>query len=608
LNESGKSSVVAALLLGALVLTSLGLSLGGGFVWDDAPLIVDNRRVQEPGEFGKILTDSFWETDDRHDRFRAFFRPLVSLSYAADYAIWGPRPFGFHLTNLLLHFLCCFMVYRIALREPIPAGAALAGAAFFAVHPVHVESVAWISGRTDLVCCLFFLGAFLAYRRSSSAPRWRDRSLSLVLFGLALFSKEMAATLPLLVFGDCWLAKRQEAGSARAALSAAWPYLVVLVFYLVARRLVLGPATAPLYELTPISWVLSAVFVLARYVTLLLVPVGLDAHYPYPPVDRAADPFFLVSLAMLALVGLSGWWLWRRGSRSLFWLGWIFITLLPVLALGRFGDVLLADRFLYVPSVGLALLAAWGVAWAVERGVPAGRRRASIAVTLVIVVLFGALSLNRSKVWKEDLTLFNDMVRTSPTSALVRNNLGLALYARGEYARATEEFRLAVSLGGDYALAHNNLASALERSGQYREALAEYLAALEIAPELMEATVNAGNLAVRLGRPREGFALLEKVVRAYPRSPAVLYSMASALDFAGSDDQALEYVERTLRVEPNHAESHYLLGKILYEQGRVEEAAEAMGFFLELWQGTEDEHTAAARRIVEEGRVRPPAG
>ena len=276
------------------------------------------------------------------------------------------------------------------------------------------------------------------------------------------------------------------------------------------------------------------------------------------------------------------------------------MTLLPVLALGRFGDVLLADRFLYIPSAGFALLAAQGVAWVNDRGVPDGRRRALAAVALVAVVLLGAQSLNRCRVWKDDHTLFGDMLRTSPASALVRNNLGLALYEQGDYEAALEEFRLAVSLGEGYALAHNNLASALERTNRLRPALAEYLLALEIAPGLMEASVNAGNLMVRLGRPREGFSLLETTVQAHPRSAPVLYSMASALEFAGRDDEALDYLERTMQADPGHAESRYLLGKIRYEQGRLGEAAEAMGRFLELWQGAEDEHTAAARRIIEE--------
>jgi tetratricopeptide (TPR) repeat protein len=303
---------------------------------------------------------------------------------------------------------------------------------------------------------------------------------------------------------------------------------------------------------------------------------------------------------MLLLVVATAWWLFRRSPRAAYWLGWVFVGLTPVLALGRFGDVLLADRFLYLPSVGLALLAARGAAWVARGGAPARWRRPLAVAALVVLAALGAATWSRCRVWKDDLTLFSDMVRTSPASALVRNNLGLSLYSRGEYAAATEEFRLATELAGDYSLAHNNLAAALEREGDLYGALAEYREALSIAPGLMEASANAGNLLVRLGRPDEGLALLHDVVREYPRSAPALYALAGALDVLGRGEEAMPYLERARQADPSHAPTWYLWGKVLHEQGRRAEAAQSMRRFLELWDEGEGEHTAAARRIVSE--------
>ena len=151
----------AASILGLLVLLSFGGSLFGEFVWDDDPLILKNPQVRN-GDLGHLVTSSFWDSGDQHDRFRAFFRPVVLLSYAVDHALWKNQPFGYHLTNLLLHFGCCLLVYRLARDEELSRYCALAGAGLFATHPVHVESVAWISGRTDLWCAFFFLASFLA--------------------------------------------------------------------------------------------------------------------------------------------------------------------------------------------------------------------------------------------------------------------------------------------------------------------------------------------------------------------------------------------------------------------------------------------------------------
>ena len=597
---------VPVLLLATLVAASLGVSLRGGFVWDDGPLIVDNRRVQDPAEMGKILTDSFWETGDRHDRFRSFFRPLVSLSYAADHALWGLDPVGFHLTNLLLHFVCCLLVYRIALGERLPSWAALAGAGLFAVHPVHVESVAWISGRTDLLCGLFFLAAFAAHRRAEgSGPASPVRVLSLSLYALALFSKEMAATLPVLVFADRWIARRGEPDRFRGAWRACWPYLVVLAAYLVARQWVLGAPGPGLFSLSAASWAATAVFVFARYTILLLLPVGLDAHYPYSPLESLADPLFLVSGAILVVAAAAGLLLWRRSPRAAFWLLWIFLGLTPVLTLGRFGDVLMADRFLYIPSAGLALSVALAAAWLRRGAIPAAAWKAVACAGLVAGLLLAGASWRRSLVWRDDLTLFRDMARTSPESALVRNNLGLALYHRGEFAGAVAEFRLATRLGDRYALAHNNLAAALERNGALEEALVEYRRALEIAPGLFEASANVGNLMVRLGHRGEGLALLRWVVDEHPRSAPALYALASALDFAGRSPEAMPYLERARAADEDHAQTWYLLGKIHHEGGRDEEAVRCLRRFLELWPTSDDTHAASARRVIREagGRI-----
>jgi tetratricopeptide (TPR) repeat protein len=569
------------LALALLVALALGPSLRGEFVWDDAPLIVDNNMIKDPAQMGSILTSSFWETGDLHDRFRSFFRPVVSLSYALDYAIWELNPHGFHLTNLLLHLICCWLVFRIAAREGVSAWAALAGAALFAVHPVHVESVAWISGRTDLLCALFMLAAFLAQKR------WR--LVALLLFALALFSKEMAATLPLLIFGERLLRERK----LRPAWAAAWPFLIVLGLYLVARSLVLAGGGAELFSLGPIAYAATALFVVGRYLTLLIMPVGLDAHYPYLPLDSLLAPLALLSALMLLVMVAAAWLLARRSPRGLYWLGWIFVSLLPVLAFGRFGDVLLADRFLYLPSVGLALLVAlWLPA------IPL--RRAVAVVVIVLVVALTALSARRCLVWHDGYTLFSDMARTSSHSGLVRYNLGLALYDRNEYGPAIDEFRAAVALSPSYSLAHNNLAAALEREGEYAGALASYREALRLAPALVEAGANGGNLLVRMGRVDEGLQLLNEIVALHPRSAVALYALADGLDRTGRPDAALPLLERANRADPDHAETYYLLGKIHAEQGRPEEAAAAMHRFLELWD-VEGEHTAAARRIISEG-------
>ena len=592
-----------AALIALAVLLSLGGALGGGFVWDDRPLIVENRLIRDPSSIGTILTSGFWQAGDRHDRFRAFFRPATTLTYALDYAAWGLSPIGFHATNLLLHFLCSLLVYFLCLGEEIGRRSALAGALLFAVHPVHVESVAWISGRTDLLAALFALLAFHLHRRASAAPRSGGRrTAALSSFALALFCKEMAATLPLLVFA--WGAGTRSglAGERlRGAARDAWPYAAVLGGYLAARRLALGEGGEPLYRLDPASHLGTALFALGRYVTLWLLPIRLDAHYPYAPFAGLLRPSVAIAAIMIGVLLETARRLAAARARDAFWIGWFLIALLPVLAFGSFGDILLADRFLYLPSAGAAVLLARLAAPRLDQGLRSRAGRVALASAGALLVTLSLLGFLRTRLWRDDLTLFAAMARTSPNSAMVRCNHGLALYHAGDYPRAKDEMRRAIRLSPGYALAHNNLAAALERDGDLAGAAAEYREALRLAPLQLESRVNLGSVLVRLGRQEEGVSTLRRIVQDHPRYPPALYALADGLDRTGRGAAALPYLETAIGLDRFYPNAYYLKGKLLHEEGDARGAAEAMQAFLSLWDAPGPHHDAALRVIARAG-------
>ncbi|HYV86902.1 MAG TPA: tetratricopeptide repeat protein [Patescibacteria group bacterium] len=600
---------IPVLVIGICVALALGAALANGFAWDDRPLIVENRLIRDPGSLGTLVASGFWQTGDRHDRFRSFFRPVVSLSYALDYAVWGLRPFGFHLTNLLVHFLCSLLVYVLARDATGHRLAATMAAALFAAHPAHVESVAWISGRTDLLCALFLLGAFLVERRRAEpedARRW-TRWVAMGLFALALLSKEMAATFPILVALDrltrdgTWRARLRQAAVAGA------PYVAVFVLYLGARHAVLGQEGAPLFSLAPIAWCATATFVLARYATLMILPIGLDPHYPYAALAGFSDPVVPFSLALILCAGAGAVAVARRSRGAAFALLWTGLTILPVLRFGSFGDVLLADRFLYIPSVGLALLLAQGLASVDASQVSAAARRVLAGAGAVALAALVVQSERQTRIWKNDRTLFTRLAESSPQSAMVRCNLGLALYDAGEYGPAKDEFRDAIALVPGYALAHNNLAAALEREGRLDEALYHYRQALALAPLQIETRVNVGSLLVRLDNRREGMAMLEDVTRSHPKYAPAQYALADAADRAGDEVTAAAHAERAIELDPFYGNPWYLLGKIRLAQGQEAEAAEAMRRFLALWP-LDDEHRKAAERVASSAApARPPS-
>jgi Flp pilus assembly protein TadD len=606
-----RSRRLAALILALLVAASYGESLLGDFVWDDRPLILENERVRSAARLDDLLTSSFWETGDRHDRFRAFYRPLVGLTYFTDHVLWELRPWGYHLTNLLLHLACCWLVLTVARQEGLREGPALAGAALFAVHPVHVESVAWIAGRTDVLCTAGVLAAFLLHRRVAASGRpARIRAASLACFGLALLAKEMAATFPLLVALDRWAERRRKGEALRAAA----PYVLVLAGSLALRHALIGGMGEPLVRLDPGAWAATAVFVVARYATLLLLPLGLDAHYPHGPVEPAFTPLLLVAGAMLAVIAGCCVRLLRRVPGAGFWMAWTLVTLAPVLAFGRFGDVVLADRFLYLPSVGACLLAARGLALLsrAPSGPDAGlamdrpsriARGLVAACTACAVGMLAFAARERAKVWRDDRALFSSMVATSPDSALVHCNLGLALYRGGDVEAAVAAFREALRLEPTYSMAFNNLGVALEGLNRRAGALRSYRSALDLAPDQLEAGVNAGQLLTRTGRVAEGLDLLRDVRLRHPDSGAALYALAEALERAGRRAEALPLLQRARLVDPGNAGVHYLLGRIRFDEGSLAPAAEEMRSFLELWPHEEDAFARAARDVIRRARA-----
>ncbi|UCF66966.1 MAG: tetratricopeptide repeat protein [Acidobacteriota bacterium] len=591
-----RTAPVVAIAIVCLAVYSL--SLGGEFVWDDRTLIVENRLLRSPSETLRLFVQDFWDTGDGHDRFRSFYRPLVSASYALDYALWGRNPLGFHVTNLLLHIACSAMVYLLARQSAMSVAASTIGAALFAVHPVHVESVAWISGRTDLVCALALLASFslAMHARKANTHRLGFQAASAVLFGIALLAKEMAITLPLLIVLAEIISERSPRRWCKAA-RAVMLHALVLVVYIGLRASAVGLAGHTLYDLHALGYAATAVFALARYLVLLILPLGLDAHYPYQPLTSSLNIVVLVSSGILWVVGWAAWRLRYSRPAASFWIVWTVLTLAPVLLFGRFGDVIMADRFLYIPSIGWAMLAAIA-AHEVHRapqGLPVRRWLAGAGAAVWLIL--ATITIDRASVWDSDTTLFSEMVQTSPHSGLVRTNLGLAYYEQGDLARAIEELSAAVRLAPDYAMAHNNLGAAYEKQGKLELALKHYREAVRLAPRHLAARVNTARVLVHSGRAEQGLAQLDALVAEYPRYAPGLYALADTYRTLDSKEHAMRYAQLAAASDPDYPNAHYLIGKLLFERGDLQPAASSMKRFLSLWPGP-GPHRQAAQEVV----------
>lgn len=485
----------AALLAALVAFLVFAPTLDYPLVWDDVPLTW--RAASPPGGGGlaAVLTQEF---QLERGVPTGYYRPVVMLSLWLDGKLASAITVQYHLTNVLLHAACTFLVVLL-LGRLIPAGGTgpLLAGALFALHPVHTEAVAFVSGRTDLLAALFVLSAalfWLDHRGRPSLSRLVASGLCL-LFGL--MSKEVAAMLPVVLLaidaaterggGASWWARNRAplvAWSAALALAAALRFGVAGV--------ALGAAAG---EVPTFATRLAA---FATFLRLLVVPWPLNAYYTVESLPPLA-PSLVVALLLVAAFVVAA----RVAGRASVLGGAAFVVafLVPVMGFVPIRGAAVAERFLYLPSVGVALLAAGLLSAASRR--PAVHRAALVAV-LVVGAVFAAGTITRSRTWSSAETLGREIERTSPAQrAGTRNEFARKLQARGMHAQAAAALREAVALQPGAAVLWNNLGVSQLALGQAADALASFDRALALDPSLAEARLQRGMALIALGRRDE---------------------------------------------------------------------------------------------------------
>ncbi|MCH7768571.1 MAG: tetratricopeptide repeat protein [Nitrospinae bacterium] len=515
--ERWSRSWVAFLIIAFLASGCYLNALGGSFVSDDHRDIVDNTLLWAPDRLPELFTTPLPHRGKRKD----FIRPITTLTYLIDHRLYGPNPFGFHLENLLWHtaasLLVLVLLRRLWPNEPLMTFGA---AALFAVHPVHTEAVAWVSGRSEILAAFWGLLAFWAHLRAdrgkSKAYLWKIAAVAAWL--VALGAKEMAATLPLLLLMTDALLGRPSGWWRPGRLATRYgPYIGGALAYVALRWSVFHtfgfPESYQVFVGAPLSVRGPTMLkVGAAYVGRLLFPVNLNASWDVPNARGLTDGA-LPLLALALIVGLLVLaWAVRRTAPPVAWgILWSGLALFPVSNIVPIGE-LGAERFLYFSSLGACV----ALAWVMTRGVKPLKEdssRAPIplagALVLAVLVLFSANTIKRNQDWSNNFILWDKTVRQSPLSFRAHNNLGSLLARKGRYAEAESLIKRALAikekaLGPDHpylARRLNNLAELYRAQGQYAKAEPLYQRALannETAwgPDHPSVATSLNNLAV----------------------------------------------------------------------------------------------------------------
>lgn len=497
------------LLIAAVALTFAN-AVGNGFVYDDQLVIVDDPAVRLPLSAG----------------FQGLiYRPLRTLSYRLDYAIAGMDPRAFHVSNLLYHGATVLGVHALLGAVGASPPAAVAGALVFAVHPVQADAVSYAAGRRDVLCGLFYVLGVLAYLRWRRGGGVALLALAAVAYVLAILAKEMAITLPLVcLLLDRWERRRAGAEGVSTPVSVltlrrlAWlgglAAVGVAALAFTYGGHVLRIATERPWHGGSVGTNFATVArVWTKYLQLVLFPATLSVDYSYdafPVSTSALDPRALASVAVLALVGVAAAASWRRGGRVGLGLAWAAVTLLPVSHLVPFRE-LLAEHYLYVPMMGIAIGAAGLVDTALARWPE--RRTAVLAAGCAVVVALAARTVVRNRDWADRITLWSATVAVAPRCARAQFNLGQAYFERSRLVDAERAWLAAAALQPDDVETTRGLAMLYYRLGRHADAAEKIDAVLAAKPTDAEAATLAGYIALDRGKPDQAYAYFTTAVR-----------------------------------------------------------------------------------------------
>ncbi len=603
-----RSWKVPAIYLELVALTwfVFGRTVGFGFFnYDDSFYVYQNHYVSDGltrAGFVRAFTDPLVGN----------WHPLTSLSLMLDAQLYGLNPGGYHFGNVLFHTIAVLLLFFVlrAMTGAIWRSAMVA--ALFAIHPLRAESVVWISERKDVLSAVFFLLGVGAYGRYCRKPGWTRYLVVLVTLTLCLMSKAMLVTFPfLLLVLDYWPLNRfsfsprhssDDEGQPRRTVgrlvAEKLPLLLPVIGISLATLWAQGPAIDAAHN-WPLSWrVSNALVTVWVYLRQMVWPNHLAVFYPHP---HGSLPLWLVALAFLALLAVSlGAFLWRRRFPYLVtgWL-WYLGMLVPVIGLLQVGWQAHADRYTYLPLIGIYLVIVWGVA-----DLTAGwRRRGELLVgsSVLVIVTLMTLSWRQVGYWSDTVRLWSHALAVTENNDVAERGIGTALLSLGHVDEAIAHDRKALRIRPGDANALTNLANALLRKNDYPEAIEYYRTVLKARPNDAEMHRNLGKALYQSGAADEAMTQFREVLRIHPTDSDAAYSLGNAMLEKGEAEAAIPHFRKAIASDPKNIAAHYNLGIALQRIDQLEEAMAEFRQTLQLDPRHVDAHNNLAIALLKKG-------
>ncbi|MBI5181109.1 MAG: tetratricopeptide repeat protein [Nitrospirae bacterium] len=618
-NNTKKNIIIITLII---ILTALSYinTLNNSFVYDDNTYVVENRQIRSASNIPKAFISSY-PPDSKE---QGLYRPMVAISYIFDYAFRGLNPKSFHLTNLILHILTSIIVYLLAFEIIKTRWPSAVVGIVFALHPVHTEAVTWVVGRAEVMAGLFYFLAFLLYIKTGEFASLKNRLFifSIASYFFALLSKEMAVTLPILLFiydyyfalktpltptlshkgrgneveplpqgekGHFFMKKVdspplmggdkgegvQNLNMVRLFIKRYLPYIFVTLIYIIIRYAVLG-AFGPQKNLyfTPdiglYERFLTIIVVIGYYIRILFLPLSLTVDYVFPKIASLNLPVLIYGgMLIFSLIIIS--FSYKMSKRLSFAILFFYITLLPVSNIMPIGE-LIAERFLYIPLISFALLIGISIDYFFIR-FSSRFLRIIISISLILLAAFYSLAtISRNYDWKDAFTLWKSTIYTMPASSVAHNNLGIEYAKKEEHVDAIKEYKKAIELSPKYSHALTNLGDAYLKIGLTDEAIDFYKKAIEAEPDYSIAYNNLGFAYFEKRLYKEALAEYKKAIELNSKDPLFYNNLGNLSALMKRYDDAISEYKRAISIDPFDTNAYNNLGAVYAQQGKFNEA------------------------------------
>jgi protein O-mannosyl-transferase len=559
--------LILYLCVGLALVTSVVFlpALRNNFVnFDDNTYVYENPKVVA----GLTLSGVTWAFSHFHANN---WHPLTWLSHMLDCQLYRLNAGGHHFTSLFLHVVVAILLFIVLQKMTAAVWRAAFVAAVFAIHPLRVESVAWISERKDILAGLFFMLTLAAYVNHARAPSVGRFLMVVLLYALGLMCKPMLVSLPLvLLLIDYWPLRRfTDPSLAGRLFIEKLPLLGLAALSCLVTLLAQRSTTASIDQI-PLAWrAENAAVACMTYIVQMVWPIHLAPFYPYP-ADQL--PAWQIALAAIAIIGISIVAVLCRKERPYVFTGWFWylVMLVPVIGMVQVGPQAHADRYTYLPQIGLYVLVSWNVAdliaW--RRG---GRRLLTAAAAIVLVSLIW-IARAQVRYWHDSETLWKHSLAVTEDNDFPHYGLGEVYFAMGDVNKAIAEFRSALYLRPESPYAHNDLGFVLTKTGQLDEAVDHLKTAIRILPDHPTAHYNLGNALVQKGQTGDAIREFEQQLAIQPDHAGARCGLAMALVNQGQLNQAIAQYERTIELRPDYADAYYGLGNCYLKQGNPEKA------------------------------------